>query len=145
MKKATLTSSGAAHPAHHRSRLLRTATSLLATASCLCAQAQYSIDWSTIDGGGGTSTGGVYTVSGTIGQPDAGGIAVPRKDWAPHSKRDSRCQWGCPDISIAQSTSGRHFRQPRCQTISDDSLINATGCYRRRHPASHVGLNDCSY
>jgi hypothetical protein len=33
----------------------------------------YSIDWSTIDGGGGTSTGGVYTVSGTIGQPDAGG------------------------------------------------------------------------
>ena len=33
----------------------------------------YSIDWFTIDGGGGTSTGGVYSVSGTIGQPDAGG------------------------------------------------------------------------
>jgi hypothetical protein len=32
----------------------------------------YSIDWSTIDGGGGTSTGGVYSVSGTVGQPDAG-------------------------------------------------------------------------
>ncbi|MCL4785936.1 MAG: hypothetical protein KJ070_03965 [Verrucomicrobia bacterium] len=32
----------------------------------------YSIDWSTIDGGGGTSTGGVYSVSGSIGQPDAG-------------------------------------------------------------------------
>ena len=32
----------------------------------------YSIDWSTIDGGGGTSTGGVYSLSGTIGQPDAG-------------------------------------------------------------------------
>ena len=41
----------------------------------LCAQssfAQYSIDWHTIDGGGGTSTGGVYSVSGTIGQPEAG-------------------------------------------------------------------------
>jgi len=37
------------------------------------AVAQYSIDWHTIDGGGGTSTGGVYSVSGTIGQPDAGG------------------------------------------------------------------------
>ena len=36
-------------------------------------QAQsYTIDWFTIDGGGGTSTGGTYTVSGTIGQPDAG-------------------------------------------------------------------------
>jgi hypothetical protein len=37
------------------------------------ARAQsYSIDWFTVDGGGGTSTGGVYSVSGTIGQPDAG-------------------------------------------------------------------------
>src|SRR5437763_1838634 len=33
---------------------------------------QYAIDWYTVDGGGGTSTGGVYSVSGTIGQPDAG-------------------------------------------------------------------------
>jgi len=32
----------------------------------------YSVDWSSIDGGGGVSTGGVYSVSGTIGQPDAG-------------------------------------------------------------------------
>jgi hypothetical protein len=32
----------------------------------------YSVNWSAVDGGGGTSTGGVYTVSGTIGQPDAG-------------------------------------------------------------------------
>ena len=39
----------------------------------LIADAQtYSIDWFTIDGGGGTSTGSVYRVSGTIGQPDAG-------------------------------------------------------------------------
>ena len=37
------------------------------------ARAQsYNIDWFTIDGGGGTSTGGVYSVSGTLGQPDAG-------------------------------------------------------------------------
>jgi len=35
------------------------------------ATAQFSIDWQTIDGGGGTSTGGVYTINGTIGQPDA--------------------------------------------------------------------------
>ena len=45
----------------------------LALLVCPSARAQnYSIDWSTIDGGGGTSTGGVYSVSGTIGQPDAG-------------------------------------------------------------------------
>ena len=41
---------------------------------CLGAFAQtYSIDWYKIAGGGGTSTGGVYAVSGTIGQHDAGG------------------------------------------------------------------------
>jgi hypothetical protein len=39
---------------------------------CPCANAQsYSIDWFTIDSGGGTSTGSVYSLSGTIGQPDA--------------------------------------------------------------------------
>jgi len=32
----------------------------------------YTLDWYTMDGGGGTSTGGDYSVSGTIGQPDAG-------------------------------------------------------------------------
>jgi hypothetical protein len=37
------------------------------------AQTQYSLDWYKIAGGGGGSTGGVYSVSGTIGQPDASG------------------------------------------------------------------------
>jgi len=46
---------------------------LLLIGICLSALAQYAIDWSTIDGGGGTSTNGQYAVSGTIGQPDAGG------------------------------------------------------------------------
>jgi hypothetical protein len=36
-------------------------------------QGQFAIDWFTIDGGGGTSAGGSYSASGTIGQPDAGG------------------------------------------------------------------------
>ena len=40
------------------------------------AQAQtYTVDWFALAGGGGTSTGGVYTVSGTIGQPDAGHLS----------------------------------------------------------------------
>ena len=47
---------------------------LLTSAFCLCAPAQsYSVDWYKVAGGGGTSTGGVYAVSGTIGQPDASG------------------------------------------------------------------------
>jgi hypothetical protein len=45
---------------------------LLLALTALTAHAQsYSIDWYKTSGGGGTSTGGLYSVSGTIGQPDA--------------------------------------------------------------------------
>jgi hypothetical protein len=43
--------------------------------TCTSFAQNYSIDWFTIDGGGGTSTGGVYSLSGTIGQPDAGTLS----------------------------------------------------------------------
>ena len=35
----------------------------------------YTLQWSTLDGGGGTSTGGPYTLTGTTGQPDAGAMS----------------------------------------------------------------------
>ena len=40
---------------------------------CLTHAQSYSVDWFKVSGGGGTSTGGVYQISGTIGQHDAGG------------------------------------------------------------------------
>src|ERR1700746_2423909 len=40
------------------------------------ASGQYSSDWFKISGGADTSTGAVYSVSGTIGQHDAGGPMV---------------------------------------------------------------------
>ena len=47
---------------------------VLVAAFCLPVGAQqYSIDWYNVAGGGGTSTGGNYGVSGTIGQHDAAG------------------------------------------------------------------------
>jgi len=49
---------------------------LLSTCSAqlsICIAQSYSIEWYKVAGGGGTSTGGVYSVSGTIGQPDASG------------------------------------------------------------------------
>jgi hypothetical protein len=33
------------------------------------------LSWNTMDCGGGTSSGGAFTVSGTIGQPDAGDLS----------------------------------------------------------------------
>ncbi len=46
----------------------------LCAALCGTALAQYSIDWCTVDGGGGSSSGGSYSVTGTVGQPDAGAM-----------------------------------------------------------------------
>jgi hypothetical protein len=48
---------------------------LAAAAIAPCAQAQFSIDWYTIDGGGGSSAGGPFSLTGTIGQPEAGASA----------------------------------------------------------------------
>ncbi len=48
---------------------------LLVLILSLPVTAGYEIRWSTIDGGGGTSSGGPYTLVGTIGQPDAGDMS----------------------------------------------------------------------
>ena len=74
-----------------------------------CFAQSYSINWSTIDGGGGTSTSGVYTVSGTIGQPDAGPTmtngqyAVTGGFWAlPQAVQTE----GAPTLTIAPASPG---------------------------------------
>lgn len=54
-------------------RRFQTALFLGVLLVCRVATAQtYSIDWYSIDGGGGTSSGGGFELIGTIGQPDAG-------------------------------------------------------------------------
>ena len=79
----------------------------LLTAGLRLASAQsFSIDWFTVDGGGGTSTGGVFTVSGTIGQPDAGGpmtggnFSLTGGFWALYALQSP----GAPVLSIKLTT-----------------------------------------
>lgn len=74
---------------------------------CLATTARsqsFWVDRFTIDGGGGTSTGGVYTVSGTIGQPDAGtasglGYSLTSGFWGVAVVQ----QIGAPKLSIART------------------------------------------
>jgi len=47
-------------------------TAGLATFTTLALAQSYSIGWFTLDGGGGPSAGGSFSLNGTIGQPDAG-------------------------------------------------------------------------
>lgn len=44
---------------------------LAATSMALAQDSGYTLPWWTSDGGGGDSRGGGYSLSGTIGQPDA--------------------------------------------------------------------------
>jgi hypothetical protein len=80
-------------------------TTGLALATRALAQS-YSIDWFTIDGGGGTSTSGVFSVSGTIGQPDAGGpmaggnFSLTGGFWSLNAVQTP----GAPLLSIAKTT-----------------------------------------
>jgi hypothetical protein len=51
------------------------------------ARAQYTIDWSTMDGGSGSGTAGNFAMDGTLGQPDAaagaaGSLALFGGYWA---------------------------------------------------------------
>ncbi len=40
-----------------------------------------SLTWKTVDSGGGASTGGAYALTGTMGQPDAGGVNGEAMRW----------------------------------------------------------------
>ena len=80
---------------------------LLFLALALNASAQsYSINWYKIAGGGGTSSGGQYSVSGTIGQPDAspamtgGNYSLTGGFWAFISVVQTP---GAPTLYISQS------------------------------------------
>jgi hypothetical protein len=69
----------------------------------LSASGQFSIDWFTIDGGGATSTSGVYSISGTIGQPDAGG-AITGGNYS-LTGGFGACSRSCPPRACLRSTS----------------------------------------
>ena len=58
---------------------LSAAASITVVAAALAqleAPAGFDLSWNTMDGGGGQSTGGIFEVTGTIGQPDASATAL---------------------------------------------------------------------
>ena len=65
MKHFTMTS---------RTTVLATIALLLAVSMAL-AWSGFDVSWWTVDGGGGAASGGSYTLTGAIGQPDAGTLA----------------------------------------------------------------------
>ena len=93
----------------------------------------YSIDWYKVAGGGGTSTGGTYQVSGTIGQPDAGpplaggSYSLTGGFWSLISVVQSA---GLPDLTISHSGNSVIVSWQNTGTYSlqqNSNLANASG------------------
>jgi hypothetical protein len=61
--------------ARHRPAFMPIRGAALVLPALLDAVAQTpAVAWRTVDGGGGSSTGGVYALRATVGQPDAGAV-----------------------------------------------------------------------
>jgi hypothetical protein len=72
---------------------------------CLPTLAQYSIGWYRVSGGGGVSTGGRYSIGGTVGQHDAGGMSgggysLTGGFWALYAVQTP----GAPTLSIGRTS-----------------------------------------
>ena len=102
-------------------------------APAIIAHAQnYSIEWHTIEGGGGTSTDGVYSVSGTIGQPDAnqqamtgGNYSLTGGFWSLFAVQTP----GSPPLSIERIGGNARIFWPKPATgfVLDQSLTASSG------------------
>jgi hypothetical protein len=98
------------------------------------AYAQISIPWFTIDGGGGTSTGGGFTLSGTIGQPDAGvtmtggGFSLVGGFWPAFSTN----QCGPSDVASGGQTVGADGE------LTADDIIVFIGWFVSNNPLADV-------
>jgi len=61
---------------HTRLKLISALASAFVACTAL-ADDPFDLSWFSIDGGGGSSTNGIFTINGTIGQPDAGRSTAP--------------------------------------------------------------------
>lgn len=94
------------------------ALTTLAAASILslvpAAHAQLQIDWFTIDGGGGTSSGGSISITGTIGQHDTaasvgGAIACAGGFWPAFTPTGPACYPNCDGSTVAPTLTANDF------------------------------------
>ncbi len=120
-------------------------TAVLALTAGVVIAGQFDLSWHTTDGGGGSSTGGAYALSGSIGQPDAGQMsggsfaitggfwAVPASgggctrdpEWICDGDVDGDGQVNPVDVGLVQATFGSTHEQNLCNYDVDcDGQIN---------------------
>ncbi len=105
----------------------------------ITAAGDYDLTWFTVDGGGGTSTGGGFVLTGTAGQPDAGELAggdfVLRGGfWQPAAACgdcptdvDGDGVTNAPDLAVLLGSWGPCAPGAACECLdaNNDGVINA--------------------
>jgi hypothetical protein len=91
---------------------------------------QYSIGWHKVAGGGGTNGASVYSVSGTIGQPDAGapmtggGYSLTGGFWSIISVLQTP---GAPTLTVTQSAKSVTVSWPNTANFTLQQSSNLAG------------------
>jgi hypothetical protein len=126
---------------------LALAVTLVLLAGASAAVAQYDLSWWTVDGGGAMfSTGGSFSLGGTIGQPDAsltpmtgGGFTLVGGFWAGIATPAASCigDFDCngqidfadinPFVQYLSSFAAWQAAHPGCSPLNGD--INGDGTY----------------
>jgi hypothetical protein len=96
----------------------------------LASAQSYSINWYKVAGGGGTATGGVYSLNGTIGQHDAsaamtgGGYSLTGGFWALISVVQTP---GLPNLTITHSGNSVIVSWPNTGTynLQQNPVVNS--------------------
>lgn len=115
------------------------------------AQTNFTVDWYSVDGGGGTSTGGVYSIAGTMGQLDAGQMSggdftVEGGFWSIVAAIQSP---GAPHLSVAWSNNVVVVSWPlpdagwTLQSTTD--LVPASGVWLDHPPPYQTNSTDLYY
>jgi hypothetical protein len=109
-------------------------------ASFLASAQNYSINWYKVAGGGGITTGGVYSLNGTIGQHDAsaamtgGGYSLTGGFWALVSVVQTP---GLPNLTITHSGNSVIVSWPNTgtYTLQQNPMVNsASGWMMTSYP-----------
>jgi hypothetical protein len=114
-----------------RSFMALAAVSLAAAPAPAQTGGPYDLTWSTIDGGGTMwSTGGVYSLGGTIGQPDAGSLAAANLGCAGgfwSATAASPCYANCDGSTIAPILNVNDFVCFQTKFAQGDPYANCDG------------------
>ena len=104
----------------------------------------YSIDWFTIAGGGGSSTGSVYSITGTIGQLNAstlmtrGNFLLTGGFWSLYAVQTK----GAPMLSISRTNNAVMISWPSTSTnwiLKQNTNLNNTNWITAPEPITDNG------